>query len=121
MALIQMEANRLERYRDARLEVDYGRQTVSLDQAPVYLTRLEFELLAMLTRCAGEIVPKGTLELNIWGYGPEVHSRTLNVHLRRLRVKLGEFGRQHIETVFGLGYRLQPSHAPAGLTRVAGA
>ena len=121
MELIQMESNRQERYRDARLEVSYSSRTVALDRAALHLTRLEFELLAMLTRSAGQVVSKDTLVLYIWGQGPEVHSRTLNVHLRRLRVKLGEYGRQHIETIFGLGYRLQPCQAPAELTQAAGA
>jgi DNA-binding response OmpR family regulator len=44
----------------------------------------------------------------------------MDVHLRRLRVKLGSYSRQHIETVFGLGYRLQPCSAPMGLTSRAG-
>jgi two-component system phosphate regulon response regulator PhoB len=97
MELFQMEPNRVERYRDARLEVDFHRHTVLLDGSPVHLTRLEFDLLAQLA-----------LMLNVWGYGPEIHTRTMDVHLRRLRVKLGSYSRQHIETVFGLGYRLQP-------------
>jgi DNA-binding response OmpR family regulator len=45
----------------------------------------------------------------------------MDVHLRRLRVKLGSYSRQHIETVFGLGYRLQPCGMPVTLTHAAGA
>ena len=120
MEVIQMEPNRGERYRDARLEVDFQRQAVFLDAAPVHLTRLEFALLAHLARTAGEIVPRDVLMLHVWGYGPEIHTRTMDVHLRRLRVKLGSYSRQHIETVFGLGYRLQPCSAPVGLTSRAG-
>ena len=121
MELIQMESNRVERYRDARLEVDFHRQVVLLDGAPVHLTRMEFALLAQLGRNAGGIVPRDTLMLNVWGYGPEIHTRTMDVHLRRLRVKLGSYSRQHIETVFGLGYRLQPCSIPRTLTHAAGA
>ncbi len=43
--------------------------------------------------------------MQVWGYGPEILTRTMDVHLRRLRVKLGSYSRQHIETVFALGYR----------------
>jgi DNA-binding response OmpR family regulator len=121
MEVIQMDSNRVERYRDARMEVDFHSQTVWLDRAPVRLTRLEFQLLAMLIRNTGEIVPRDTLMLDVWGYGPDVHSRTMDVHLRRLRVKLGSYGRQHVETVFGLGYRLQPCFTEAGLSQAAGA
>jgi DNA-binding response OmpR family regulator len=121
MELIQMESNRMERYRDARLEVNFHTRGVLVDGAPVHLTRMEFSLLAQLAQNAGEIVPRETLMLDVWGYGPEIHSRTMDVHLRRLRVKLGTYSRQHIETVFGLGYRLQPCSMPGTLTRAAGA
>ncbi|HUO33240.1 MAG TPA: winged helix-turn-helix domain-containing protein [Bryobacteraceae bacterium] len=121
MELLQMESNRLDRYRDARLDVNYATRTVAMDRATIHLTRMEFELLSMLTRRAGEVVPKDTLLMTIWGYGPDIQSRTLNVHLRRLRVKLGTYSKQHLETVFGLGYRLQPCYAPAELSQAAGA
>jgi len=121
MEVIQMESNRNERFRDARLDMDFQSQIVWLDRAPVHLTRLEFELLAMLVRNAGEIVPRNLLMQRVWGYGPEVHSRTMDVHLRRLRVKLGSYGKHQIETVFGLGYRLQPSATEAPFSRAAGA
>lgn len=115
MELIQMESKRLERYRDARLEVDFHAQVVLLDGESVRLTRLEFTLLAQLARTPGEIVSRDVLMLNVWGYGPEIQSRTMDVHLRRLRVKLGSYSKQHIETVFGLGYRLQPCSAALAL------
>jgi DNA-binding response OmpR family regulator len=121
MELIQMESNRVERYRDARLEVDFHTQGVLLDGAPIHLTRMEFALLSQLARKAGEIVSRDALMLTVWGYGPEIHSRTMDVHLRRLRVKLGAYSRQHLETVFGLGYRLQPSSMSGTLTHAAGA
>lgn len=120
MELLQMESNRVEQYRDARLDVDFRTHGVILDGAPVRLTKMEFALLAQLARKAGEIVPRDALMLNVWGYGPEIHSRTMDVHLRRLRVKLGSYSRQHVETVFGLGYRLQPSTAQP-LAHAAGA
>ena len=111
-----MESSRVERYRDARLDMDFRRQALLLDGSPVHLTRLEFELLAQLARNAGQIVSREALMLNVWGYGPEIRPRTMDVHLRRLRVKLGSYSRQHIETVFGLGYRLQPCKVPETLT-----
>ena len=120
MELVQMESNRAERYRDARLEMDLQRRAVLLDGTPVHLTRMEFALLAHLARHVGEVVPRDTLMLHVWGYGPEVHSRTMDVHLRRLRVKLGTYSRQHIETVFGLGYRLEPCGAAPRITYRAG-
>jgi DNA-binding response OmpR family regulator len=121
MELVQMESNRVRDYRDDRLELDFQSRSVYLDGAPVRLTPLEFDLLAQLARNAGEIVSRDTLMMQVWGYGPEILTRTMDVHLRRLRVKLGSYSRQHIETVFALGYRLQPSRVPRTLTQAAGA
>jgi len=44
----------------------------------------------------------------IWGYGPEVRTRTLDVHIRRLRQSLEPHGKIYLETVFSVGYRFQP-------------
>ena len=120
MELIQMESNRVERYRDARLEVDFHTHAVLVDGAPVHLTPMELALLAQLARNAGEILARNSLMLTVWGYGPEIRSRTMDVHLRRLRARLGSYSR-HIETVFGLGYRLQPCNIPVTLSHAAGA
>ena len=117
MELIQMESNRVERYRDARLEVDFQRQAVFLDGAPVHLTRLEFALLADLARTAGKIVPREMLMLRVWGYGNQIRTRTLDVHILRLRRKLGEHSGKYIETIFSVGYRFQPFRAPQFVQR----
>jgi len=120
MELIQMESNRVERYRDARLEVDFQTHTVLLDGAPVHLTPMEFALLAQLARNVGDIVSRDTLMSTVWGYAPGIHSLTMDVHLRRLRAKLGSYSR-YVETVFRLGYRLQPCNVPETLLHAAGA
>ena len=121
MEVVQLELKPTERYRDRRMEVDFYSRTVWLDRVPVRLTHLEYELLLRLVCKAGEIVPRRTVIEDVWGYGPEVRSRTMDVHLRRLRVKLGSYGRYQIETVFGLGYRLQPLTTEPLLARAAGA
>jgi DNA-binding response OmpR family regulator len=120
MELLRMESNRAERYRDARLEADFQFQAVFLDGARVHLTPMEFALLSHLARNAGEVVSRDTLMRTVWGYGPDIRTRTMDVHLRRLRVKLGSYSR-HIETVFGLGYRLQPCSVPQTFSHAAGA
>jgi DNA-binding response OmpR family regulator len=79
-----------------------------VDSRPTPLTRKEFELLALLARNAGEILPREVLLARVWGYGPEIRTRTLDVHIRRLRKKLVGYGDQYIETIFGVGYRFQP-------------
>ena len=95
-------------YRDAHLELDYGNAGLVLDSHPVTLTRKEHQLLALLAQNAGEIVPREVLLARVWGYSAEIRTRTLDVHIRRLRKKLGAYGEQYIETIFGIGYRFQP-------------
>lgn len=94
-------------YRDEHLEVDFERGTVHLDERPMTLTRKEQELLRLLVANAGEIIPRDVLLLRVWGYSREIRTRTLDVHIRRLRQKLGRYGDQYIETIFGTGYRFQ--------------
>ncbi len=97
-----------ERYHDLHLDVDFTHKTVLLDAQPVALTRKEFELLALLAQNAGEVVARGTLLMRIWGYGNQIRTRTLDVHIRRLRKKLGGYSGAYIETIFSVGYRFQP-------------
>jgi DNA-binding response OmpR family regulator len=95
-------------YQDSHLCIQFHRQSVLLDGAPLTLTRKEYELLALLSQNAGEIVPRSELLMRVWGYGDGIRTRTLDVHIRRLRRKLGPFAGEYIETIFGVGYRFQP-------------
>jgi DNA-binding response OmpR family regulator len=99
-------------YHDEHLSVDFRQQQAALDSRPLTLTRKEYDLLALLVQHAGEIVPREALLMRIWGYGADIRTRTLDVHIRRLRKKLGTLADQYIETIFGIGYRFQPFHAP---------
>jgi DNA-binding response OmpR family regulator len=72
------------------------------------LTRKEYALLSLLVQNAGEIIPRDAILWRVWGYCPQVRTRTLDVHIRRIRKKLGIYGEIYIETIFGIGYRFQP-------------
>lgn len=110
-------------YADEHLAVDFDRQYAALDNQRIVLTRKEYDLLALLVQHSGEIIPREALLLRVWGYSSEIRTRTLDVHIRRLRKKLGAYADQYIETIFGIGYRFQPFHAPrffqASLTKPA--
>ena len=108
MALVQISSSRGEVYRDAHLEVDFEHRMARLDLQPVPLTRKEYDLLAVLVTNAGEIVRRDALLFRVWGYSREVRTRTLDVHIRRVRKKLGAYSDEYIETIFGVGYRFQP-------------
>lgn len=99
-------------YRDEHLAVDLERGEAQLDAREMVLTRKERELLFMLVSCAGEIIPRDEILMKVWGYSREIRTRTLDVHIRRLRKKLGRYGDQYIETVFGVGYRFQRYGGP---------
>ena len=70
---------------------------------PVELTSTEFKLLLFLTERAGRAQDRNELLRTVWGYSDEVHSRTLDTHMKRLRQKLGEHAAM-VETVRGIGY-----------------
>jgi|SRR5579862_1055421 len=99
------------RYRDAHLEIDLVDKFVSLDSHQLALTRKEYELLKLLVANAGEVLPREVLLMRIWGYSSAIRTRTLDVHIRRLRKKLGKYCELYIETIFGVGYRFQPFRA----------
>jgi DNA-binding response OmpR family regulator len=96
------------RYQDAHLEVDFQKQAVKFDSVSMKLTRKEYDLLALLVQNAGELMPRAELLMRVWGYSAEIRTRTLDVHIRHLRKKLGAHSGQYIETVFGAGHRFQP-------------
>jgi two-component system phosphate regulon response regulator PhoB len=76
-----------------------------LDNEPLDLTSTEFKLLLFLCERSGKPQDRNDLLRTVWGYSDEVHSRTLDTHMKRLRQKLGAHGAL-IETVRGIGYQV---------------
>jgi DNA-binding response OmpR family regulator len=91
-------------YRGDRMTADFDAVAVTVDGAAVRLTRREFELLRYLVTNRNRVVSRDRLLERVWGYDRMVETRSVDVHVGRLRSKLGAAGRQ-IETVVGLGYR----------------
>src|SRR5581483_11675459 len=112
MASLPINLTNVPAYHDEHLTLEFAQQAVILDSQRMTLTRKEYDLLALLVQHAGEIIPRDALLMRVWGYGAEIRTRTLDVHVRRLRKKLGGYADQYIETIFGIGYRFQPFHAP---------
>jgi DNA-binding response OmpR family regulator len=92
------------RYSGERLMADFEAVAIAVDGAPVRLTRREFELLRYLVQNKNRVVSRDRLLERVWGYERLVETRSVDVHVGRLRSKLRTAGRQ-IETVVGLGYR----------------
>ena len=80
------------------------RRLVRVGEQEIPLTNKEFELLVLLMRNRGIVLSRAVLMERIWGLDMERENRTLDVHIRTLRAKLGEAG-GYIETVRGVGYR----------------
>jgi DNA-binding response OmpR family regulator len=95
-------------YQDCHLSVDFREQLVLLDGQRLVLRKKEFNLLALLVQNAGQVVSRESLLSLVWGYSGGVRTRTLDVHVRRLRSKLGSHADRYIETIFGIGYRFRP-------------
>lgn len=102
-------------YEDERLQIDYANMRVSCDGREVKLTRKEFALLTALARSAGRVGTRQRLLDDVWGHEYYGDQRTLDVHIRRLRHKLGACG-ECIETVIGIGYRFAGCSSHAGAT-----
>ncbi|GGK56112.1 winged helix-turn-helix domain-containing protein [Streptomyces flaveus] len=96
---------------DPLVRVDTVQRTAEVDGRALDLTYLEFELLAHLVTHPHRVYTRDQLVTTVWGYGHVGDGRTVDVHIARLRRKLGAEHRQVIQTVRRVGYKYAP---PAG-------
>jgi DNA-binding response OmpR family regulator len=89
-------------YDDGHLRIDRARHTVESDGKSVHLTKKEFDLLWLLIRSGGRVVSRETILSRLWDYAADIETRTVDVHIRSLRKKIGD---EVIETVVGVGYK----------------
>ena len=78
----------------------------TLNQEPLSLSLIEFKLLLYLCQRPGQPQDRNELLKVIWGYSDDIHSRTLDTHMKRLRQKLGQEG-SFLETIRGIGYQIR--------------
>jgi DNA-binding response OmpR family regulator len=91
-------------YQGKHLTADFDAIAVTVDGHAIRLTRREFELLRYLVENRNRVISRDRLLERVWGYDRVIETRSVDVHIGRLRSKLKTAGRQ-IETVVGLGYR----------------
>lgn len=91
-------------YRGEHLVADFDAVSIAVDGVSIRLTRREFELLRHLVENRNRVLSRDRLLERVWGYDRMIETRSVDVHVGRLRGKLGAAGKQ-IETVVGLGYR----------------
>jgi DNA-binding response OmpR family regulator len=94
----------MQGYRDENFEVEFDSYIVRYRGEEIRLTHKEFELFRYMVERAGRVLTRERLLERVWGYESDVESRSIDAHIRRLRLKLRD-ARNHIETVVGLGYR----------------
>ena len=88
------------------IEIDKAAHVVRLDAQPVDLTATEYKLLVTLASRRGRVQSRAQLLESVWESAPDIQTRTVDMHVQRLRAKLGDAG-DMIETVRGFGYRLR--------------
>lgn len=101
-----------ERVKVGRLVVDRAAHEVLVDGRTISLTAKEFALLAFLAQNRGRVFSRESLLARVWGGRYEGGPRTVDIHVRRLRMKLGEDAFP-LETLRGAGYKLRTPTAPA--------
>ncbi|WIG98253.1 response regulator [Myxococcus sp. SDU36] len=90
------------------ISLDTTRHQVRVKGEEVLLTALEFRLLRTLLERSDRVQTREVLLSDVWGIQAEIHTRTVDTHIKRLREKLGPAG-DIIETVRGVGYKLSPA------------
>jgi DNA-binding response OmpR family regulator len=99
------EASGPEALADGTLRIDVGARRAEVAGRELALTRKEFDLLVELIRRRGRVLTRERLLETVWGYDYPGETRTVDVHVRRLRQKLGPPVDERVETVVGVGYR----------------
>ena len=91
-------------YHDENWEIEFDSYIVRYQGQEIRLTHKEFELFRSLVERSGRVLTRERLLERVWGWESDVDARSIDAHIRRLRLKLGP-ARHHVETVVGLGYR----------------
>jgi DNA-binding response OmpR family regulator len=95
------------------IEINISNHSVTVGGCEVPFTRKEFGTLAYLVRHRGRLITRETLLNEVWGKDINVIDRTVDVHISRIREKLGSSG-SLIETMKGVGYRIKTTGRPIG-------
>jgi len=92
--------------RHGAIEINRSHYKVFINKKEVFFPKKEFEVLSYLVKNAGKVVTRETLLAQIWGSDVYVIDRTVDVHIRKIREKLGTYA-DYIDTIKGVGYRMK--------------
>jgi len=103
----EAETDTIEVFDDGRLTIHFGDYTIRFHDREPKLTFKEFNLLKLLIQNSGRVLSRDKILDAVWGYNYYGESRTVDVHIRRIRKKLGPGAEDYIDTVIGVGYRFR--------------
>jgi two-component system, OmpR family, phosphate regulon response regulator PhoB len=109
-AEVAADPDKRRKYLVGPLTIDVDGHHVFVDGKEIHLSVIEMRLLTYLVEHRGRLCARDDLLEDVWGYKPDVSTRTVDTHIKRLRDKLGAAG-PLLETVRGVGYRLSDAHA----------
>lgn len=109
----EAESGAVEVFDDGKLYIHFGDYVVRFKGREPKLTFKEFSLLKLLAQNAGRVLSRDKILDAVWGYNYYSESRTVDVHIRRIRKKLGPGAQDYIDTVIGVGYRFKPQNPEA--------
>jgi two-component system phosphate regulon response regulator PhoB len=112
-AILRRTGSQVERdevIRIGDIAINRSAHTVSVGDQPLDLTPTEYKLLTLLAERRGRVQARSNLLQSVWEASPDIQTRTVDMHVQRLRTKLGRAG-DLIETVRGFGYRIRPVSA----------
>ena len=104
-ALLRRTSAVSDEYRFENLYINPQKHIVLVGSQPIELTFKEFEILLLMMKNQGTVFSRNTLLEQVWGYNYDGESRTVDVHIKTLRTKLGTAG-ELVKTVRGLGYKI---------------
>ena len=103
----EAESETLKVFDDGELYIHFGDYVIRFKGREPKLTLKEFNLLKLLIQNQGRVLSRDKILDAVWGYNYYGESRTVDVHIRRIRQKLGEGADDYIDTVIGVGYRFK--------------
>jgi two-component system, OmpR family, phosphate regulon response regulator PhoB len=104
-------AERDEILRIGDISINRSAHAVAVGEKAIDLTPTEYKLLILLAERRGRVQARAHLLQSVWDAAPDIQTRTVDMHVQRLRTKLGRAG-DMIETVRGFGYRMRPGASP---------
>jgi two-component system, OmpR family, alkaline phosphatase synthesis response regulator PhoP len=113
----EMESGQAQYYEDENLYMNFEDHVLRIQGKDLPLTVKEFNLLRLLIQNSGRVMTREKILDSVWGYNYYGESRTVDVHIRRIRKKMGAWAENHITTIIGVGYRFDaplPSSTPPG-------